>query len=103
MNPETWGRGDSTRIATRDVPAAVVALVEEREGGRHCVWCKRQGFVTPEDEPIELDHLRPLSKGGDNHHSNLAYSCRAHNRAKRDRPQPNHRPTWARGVRGRAR
>lgn len=103
MSAEAWGRGDRRRIATRDFPAAVVALIVEREGGRACVWCKREGLVTPKDEPIELDHLVPLAKGGDNHHSNLAFSCRAHNRSKRDRPAPTHPPTWSRGLRGRGR
>lgn len=100
MNAEAWGRGDSTRIATRDFPAAVVGLVLKRQGGRVCVWCVRQGLVTPKSEPLELDHLRPLSKGGDNHHTNLAFACRAHNRSKRDRRAPTHPPTWARGPRG---
>ena len=99
MNAEQWGRGDSTRIATRDFPAAVVALVEER-AGRGCWWCKRAELETPDDEPLELDHLQPLSQGGDNHHTNLVWSCRGHNRSKRNRVKPHARPPWARGVKG---
>jgi 5-methylcytosine-specific restriction endonuclease McrA len=79
MNPETWGRGDRRRLATRDVPPGVQALVDEKQGGRFCVLCREQGLVTPDDEPLVLDHLQPLSRGGDNHHSNLRWLCAGHN------------------------
>ena len=95
-DPRAWGRGDTERLATRDFPAEVLELVDERQGGRFCVPCRETGRQPPADEPLELDHLQPLSKGGDNHHLNLRWACRAHNRgrgARRDAPA---RPRWER-------
>lgn len=97
MNPRQWGRGDSRRLATRDIPPAVLALVDERQGGRYCVMCRELGVETPPDEPLQIDHLQPLSAGGDNHHLNLRWLCRAHNcgrgARKAEAPRP---PKWAR-------
>ncbi len=95
-----WGRGDTRRVPTRDFPAAVLALVEEREGGRFCGVCRAQGLQTPACEPLEVDHRRPLSKGGTNHHLNLCFLCRAHNRSRCNRFGPLPPPTWARGPEG---
>lgn len=81
------------------MPAEVLALVDERQGGRHCVYCREAGLVTPAGEPLEIDHRQPLSKGGDNHHLNLQWACRSHNRGRRDRVAPAATPTWARGRR----
>lgn len=92
----SWGRGDTRRLTTSDIPREVVALVDARLEGRYCVDCRAGDFVTPADVPLELDHLQPLSKGGDNHHLNLTWRCRSHNRgraARRDAPTV---PKWAR-------
>lgn len=93
-----WGRGDRRRIPTRDFPPAVLALVDERQGGRRCVLCAEQGLTTPPEVPLEIDHLQPLSRGGDNHHLNLRWLCRWHNRARGDRRRVTHGliPPWAR-------
>lgn len=77
-----WGRGDTRRIATRDFPGEVLALVDERLGGRFCVECRALGVDPPEGEPLEVDHLQPLARGGDNHHRNLTWRCRSHNRGR---------------------
>lgn len=100
MNAEDWGRGDQRRIATRDVPEAVKALVDQKQGGRFCVDCRRNGLTTPDDEPLVLDHLQPLAYGGDNSWTNLAWRCRSHNLAKGVRPRPSpgadKKPAWSR-------
>lgn len=88
LDPYSWGRGDTRRIATRDFPSAVVALVTERQGGRYCSWCVVVGRNPPDDEPLELDHRQPLSMGGDNHHLNLQWACRSCNRSRGDRRAP---------------
>lgn len=96
MNPYTWGRGDTRRLSTRDFPAAVLALVDARLGGRFCVDCRAAGIVTPDDVPLEVDHLQPLALGGTNEHINLTWRCRSHNRgrgARRDAPPV---PRWMR-------
>lgn len=97
MNPRQWGRGNRRRLATRDIPPAVLALVDERQGGRFCVECRALGIETPEGEPLQIDHKQPLGRGGDNHHLNLQWTCRAHNCARGARRQARpRRPTWAR-------
>lgn len=97
-NPLTWGRGVTARIDARDFPPGVLALVDERMGGRFCEDCRALGIVTPDDVPLELDHKQPLAKGGDNHHLNLRWACRSHNRGRRDRSlrSPAGRPRWSR-------
>ena len=90
MNPHTWGKGDTRRIATRDVPEAVKALVDKRQNGRYCIACsgiapRAMPAGRSELNPLELDHLQPHSKGGDNHHLNLRWLCRSHNRGRSNR------------------
>lgn len=97
MNARQWGRGDTRRLATRDFPAAVLALVDERQGGRVCVQCRELGVETPADEPLQIDHIQPLSAGGDNHHLNLRWLCRAHNCGRGARKEAARKPKWARG------
>lgn len=95
-DPHAWGRGVTDRsLAARDVPAEVLALVEERDGPG-CVECARLGLTPPADEPLELDHKQPLAQGGDWSWANLQWLCRGHNRAKRDRPGALGEPAWAR-------
>lgn len=97
MNPRQWGHGDRRRLATRDFPPAVLALVDERQGGRFCVECRALGIATPPEEPLQIDHIQPLSAGGDNHHLNLRWLCRAHNLGRGARKAEAPRtPKWAR-------
>lgn len=91
-----WGRGDTRRRPVTEIPAAVLALVDERQGGRFCVACQASGLETPANEPLELDHRRPLSRGGDNNHINLQWLCRGHNRGRGNRRSPPALPAWAR-------
>ncbi len=81
-----WGRGDTSRIETSKIPLEVLALVDRRQGGRFCVECRRLRLDPPPGEPLEIDHKQPRSCGGDNHHSNLQWLCRSHNRARCNRP-----------------
>lgn len=94
-----WGRGDTRRIHTRDFPAEVLALVDRRHG-RRCIWCVQARLETPDTQRLTLEHLQPLSRGGDNHWSNLAWACEAHNLGRGNRVAPPTVPTWARGPRG---
>ena len=94
MNWELWGEGDTKRRTS--YPAQVLALVEERQGGRHCVFCKSEGLVTPANEPLEVDHRRPLSMGGDNSAWNLQFLCRGHNRARSNGGNRPRETSWQR-------
>jgi 5-methylcytosine-specific restriction endonuclease McrA len=48
---------------------------------------KRAGTVHKGDG-MEIDHIKPLSKGGSNNKSNLRIVSRKTNRSKKDRPIP---------------
>lgn len=89
-----WGIGHRERVPLEDMPPAVLALVDRRWGGRFCVLCQEQGLVTPEDEPLVLDHLRPLAHGGDNRAMNLRWLCRGHNARRGARPLWAGLPAW---------
>lgn len=102
MNPRTWGQGDHRRICTRDVPPGVLELIDEKQGGRFCVLCSEQGLTTPEDEPLVLDHLQPLSRGGDNHFLNCRWLCRSHNARRGTDVTFAGAPLWHVRRRGRA-
>ena len=94
MSALDWGRGVRTRVPLSQVPPAVLARVRVRDG-EGCALCKRLGLVPPADEPLELDHCRPLADGGDNHWSNLQWLCRSHNRARgRRAPLLDQLPAW---------
>lgn len=75
MNPRAWGRGVTVRVDVRKVPAAVLALVDERQGARACAKCNSV-------DHLELDHRIPLVAGGDNNWRNLQWLCRRCNRQK---------------------
>ena len=96
MSARAWGRGDTRRIATSSFPTEVLALVDLRLG-RRCIWCVQAGLDTPASQAITLEHLQPLSQGGDNHYLNLAWACEAHNKSRGNRGGPPSTPTWARG------
>ena len=96
VDAEAWGRGVRRRVDVRDVPAEVLALVDSRIGVRCCEDCWREKRATPPGEKLQLDHRRPISRGGDNHHSNLRWLCEGHNKARGDRPG-SVEPVWARG------
>ena len=89
-----WGRGVTAR--PRHWPPAVLGLVRERWRHDTCVICQSAGLVPPPGEPLDVDHLQPVSKGGDNHFSNLRLLCRSHNRGRGNRKHAPARPKWAR-------
>lgn len=60
------------------VPAHVRREVWERDGGR-CQWPVASGGTCGSTRHLELDHVRPLSRGGTSTTDNLRVLCRAHN------------------------
>lgn len=47
---------------------------------KHCLKCKTESDLT-------IDHINPVSSGGENHHSNLQLLCRKCNSKKCDYPE----------------
>jgi HNH endonuclease len=66
----TW----QDRLANRRVPDSMRAAVLVRDGGR-CRKCARA-------INLEMDHIVPVSKGGETEESNLQTLCRRCNRSK---------------------
>lgn len=92
--PWTWGRGVQRRVALKELPREVLALLYRRDG-QGCAACTRLGLTPPLDEPLEVDHKRPIVSGGDSHWNNLQVLCRFHNRSKGSRQlQGSRLPTW---------
>lgn len=95
MSAGAWEPGDRKRRDWRSMPAHVLARVDAR-CGRRCVWCVQDGLETPPDQLLTLEHLQPISRGGDNSPQNLAWACEAHNYGRGNRQRPPEVPTWAR-------
>lgn len=72
----------SSRKTTRPhIPLALRYKVMKRDQGK-CQWCSRQA----PDVEIHLDHIVPVSKGGETTLENLQLLCAEDNLAKSDRP-----------------
>ena len=93
-NPETWGVGVQTPLTKSDLPVAVRERIWARDGFA-CVRCVELGIRAPEYEPLQVDHIRPLSEGGDNHWTNLQWLCPCHLEARQDPSiSPDRAPAW---------
>lgn len=52
-----------------------------------CPFCKERGLIpNPKFNPFEVDHVTPVSLGGNNDPDNLRWVCMYHNIAKRNTP-----------------
>ncbi|MAT99918.1 MAG: HNH endonuclease [Anaerolineaceae bacterium] len=67
-------------------PAAVKQAVTERANGL-CEYCKSPADYSP--QPFSIEHIFPISAGGDSDMDNLAYACQGCN---------NHKYTKTRGI-----
>lgn len=62
----------------RKIPVRQRRYVFLRDGGK-CRYC---GRVCDERTRWEIDHVRPISEGGNDHSSNLVLACRRCNQSK---------------------
>jgi 5-methylcytosine-specific restriction endonuclease McrA len=67
----------------RHVPAAVRRAVWQRDGGQ-CTFASEQGHRCEERSNLELDHVRPVARGGEATEANLRLRCRPHNQHAAD-------------------
>jgi len=63
--------------ASRSISAELRSQILSRDGNK-CVFCEAE-------ETLEIDHIIPVSKGGDSNPRNLQVLCRSCNRKKRAR------------------
>lgn len=80
------GRNPTKRPAkrTRHIPRAVRDEVFARDGGR-CTFISDNGKRCNSDWNLEIDHVIPFAKGGDNSPENLRLLCAEHNRLAAER------------------
>jgi hypothetical protein len=76
----------------RQVPWERLRQLAFERDGEKCGWCGC------EDGPFEVDHKIARSKGGENILENVIVSCRACNRAKKDRDEAEWSELHARRV-----
>ena len=65
--------------SSRPSLSAATRLAVHARHGHTCVYCGST------DEPLEVDHLFPVAKGGTDDDSNLVCSCKPCNRSKSDK------------------
>ncbi len=68
----------SYKKRTRATPASVRDKVYKRDGGR-CTFVGENGKRCSSTWNIEIDHIVPFAKGGDNSPGNLRLLCAKHN------------------------
>ncbi len=66
------------RVTGTDVTAAKIEDLKRRSKGK-CYWCGKKA------KPIHIDHIKPLSKGGEHSMYNLCVSCATCNCSKKDK------------------
>lgn len=79
------------RRSLRDLSVLERTTVKVRCGGWRCYWCKRE---PAEVGALTLEHLQPISQGGEEHVRNYALACERCNKSRGNRP----RPTPRRGL-----
>lgn len=73
---ERWASYASAGTVTRNAIPAEMRWEIFRRDGFMCRYCGET------DEPLELDHIIPVSQGGQDTHDNLVTACRTCNRNK---------------------
>ncbi|MHC1789006.1 HIT domain-containing protein [Solidesulfovibrio sp.] len=80
------GIWDYRMLETDPVPGSLRNRVLAESGGR-CALCG----ATNQDRPLDVDHIRPRSKGGGNEYANLQILCSKCNRAKGNKEDTDYR------------
>ncbi|MHB8371048.1 MAG: RNA-guided endonuclease IscB [Leptospirales bacterium] len=86
---------ENPEISGADYQQGTLARYEVREYLLE-KWCRTCAYCGAENVPLEIDHIRPRSKGGSDRISNLTLSCRPCNEKKGNHPVE---PFWRRSRR----
>ncbi len=68
----------------RNIPQAVRDKVFESDGGR-CTFVGNDGKRCESDWNLQIDHIIPHARGGDNSPENLRLLCANHNKLEAER------------------
>lgn len=79
LEKERLGKREHRHEADADSESAVREKVFERDGER-CTYVAEDGQRCPARGFLELDHVDPKARGGEDDEPNLRVRCRAHNR-----------------------
>ncbi len=80
------GIWDYRMLETEPVPGSLRNRVLAESGGR-CALCG----ATNREQPLDVDHIKPRSKGGKNEYANLQVLCSKCNRAKGNKEDTDYR------------
>ena len=88
INKDT-ANGNNNRLRTnkertRNIPAAVRDKVFKRDGGK-CTFAGNNGNRCNSTWNLQIDHIVPFAKGGDNSLENLRLLCERHNKLEAER------------------
>jgi 5-methylcytosine-specific restriction endonuclease McrA len=76
---KTTSQGKQNRINnTRNIPAAIRDKIYKRDGGR-CTFVGENGKRCNSTWNLEIDHIVPFARGGNNSPGNLRLLCAKHN------------------------
>lgn len=70
--------------SVRSIPADVKRKVYERDGNQ-CTFVSDTGRRCDKRDDVEIDHITPVARGGDNTVANLRLRCHAHNQLEAER------------------
>lgn len=101
-DPERWGY-NCAGCAHHQNPTVNRRLKRKYEGSLYgkqqgrCANCRRPVAIgkgrIPDDIPIDLDHIRPRSRGGRDNRENLQLLCQTCNRRKGNMPEADFKTT----------
>jgi len=77
-------RSRDTKAPSRHIPSHTRDLVYKRDGGR-CTFVSTNGRRCSCTWDLEIDHIVPYARGGDNSPGNLRLLCRRHNMMEAER------------------
>jgi hypothetical protein len=64
---------------------------EMQKRPKSCEFCEAKGLIpNPRRNSYEIDHIKPVSRGGDNSNDNLRWLCMYHNIARRNNQHKKH-------------
>ena len=78
-SPAGISRGANPEPRSRHIPAAVRDNVFVRDKGR-CTYVSSNGKHCGSTQALQIDHIKPFTRGGSNSVSNLRLLCAKHNR-----------------------
>jgi len=78
LEPVTSNNSTPSRDRSRTIPRSVRREVDRRDGGQ-CTFARADGLRCSERRALEMHHVQPFARGGQNTVDNLTLRCKTHN------------------------